>query len=74
MSRKGAIRNPPCFSAIPLWSREPIEILEPDALRPVFVQHHEDEWLPEDVGASVRARGHRKAYFHWTVNDGFVQF
>ena len=57
-----------------LWSREPIEILEPDALRPVFVQHHEDEWLPEDFGADVRGRGHRKAYFHWTVNDGFVQF
>ncbi len=57
-----------------LWSREPIDIIDGQALRPVFVQHDDDEWMPHDSGASVRARGYRKAYYRWNVNDGFVRF
>jgi len=58
-----------------LWSREPVRVMEPNSLRPVFIQHDEDDWgLPDDCGASVRARGYRKAYYRWTVMDGFVRF
>lgn len=55
------------------WSAAPIEVLKPEALRPVFVKHHTDNWVSGDVGAAVRGRGYRKAYYTWNVCDGFVR-
>jgi hypothetical protein len=57
-----------------LWSREPVRVLEENSVRPVFIQHDDDVWGPDDCGASVRARGYRKAYYRWTVTEGFVRF
>lgn len=57
-----------------LWSREPVRVMEETSLRPVFIQHDNDVWGPDDYGASVRARGYRKAYYRWTVTNGFVRF
>lgn len=57
-----------------LSSRERVRVIEPESLRPVFVQHDDDDWQPNDCGASVRQRGYRKAYYHWISERGFVQF
>lgn len=56
-----------------LWSADSFGLLAKDDLRPVFVQYHSDEWKDSDFGASVSARGFRKAYYHWTVERGFFE-
>ena len=58
-----------------LWSREKVKIMDKKSLRPVFIQYGDDYFgCPGDCGMTVRNRGYRKAYYHWTVNDGFVRF
>ena len=57
-----------------LESREPFDVIGPGLLRPAFIQHHDDEWAADDVGAAVRARGYRKAYYRWTVQDGWERW
>lgn len=54
-----------------LSSLEPVTIIDPMGLRPVFVEHHYDDWRDDDYGVSVRSRGYRRAYHNWTVFDGF---
>jgi len=57
-----------------LWSRRPVTVLEPDSLRPLFIQHDDDRWRRMDCGVSVRRRGYRRAYHNWTVEEGFYPY
>lgn len=68
-----SISNKGKYAHHTLDSAAEISVLNPDQLRPLFVQSFYDDWGPDDVGASVRSRGFRRAYCKWLSQVGFVR-
>ncbi len=57
-----------------LQSAAPIEVLGTDEIRPAFVRHVGDQPRGGEPSVGTSARGHRKMYYRWTVDDGFQPF